>query len=75
MDQEDLLWRRGVELAGRKDELFHYLLYQLDGFYLEVKYTMPQGKIKEIICFEDMALIEIYLEQIPINAVFSILGD
>ncbi|HEV7783527.1 MAG TPA: hypothetical protein VGO58_19770 [Chitinophagaceae bacterium] len=67
-DQEALLWRRGVELGRTRDDIFHYILYQVDGFYMEVKYIMPQRTIREIACFEDVDLIAPYLDTINITS-------
>ena len=71
VDQEYLLWRSGVELARKKNGIFHYILYQVDGFYMEVKYTMPKRTIIHIACFEDLEYIETYLQAIDINSLFA----
>ena len=70
-DQEALLFRRGVELARAKDDIYHYILYQVDGFYMEVKYTMPQKMVIEIACFEDVDLLGPYLQKINIKSLFA----
>jgi hypothetical protein len=70
-DQEALLWRRGVELARAKDDRFFYILYQVDGFYMEVKCLLPHKTIQEIACFEDVDLIEPYLHSINIDSLIG----
>jgi hypothetical protein len=70
-DQEDILWDKGVEVARRKDSLFHYILFQVDGFYMQVKYIMPQRTIMEIACFEDVRILQPYLCEIDINPLFA----
>jgi hypothetical protein len=70
-DQESLLWNKGVELARKRDSLFHYILFQVDGFYMEVKYTLPQRTIMEIACFEDVSILEPYLRYIDIAPLFA----
>jgi hypothetical protein len=69
--QELLLWRRGVELARYDDPDFHYILFQVDGFYMEVKYVMPDRDIIDITCFEDIRMLEPYLDQIDIAPLFA----
>ncbi len=66
-DQENLLWQRGVELARSRDAIFHYILYQVDGFYMEVKYILPFNSILQIACFEDVDMLENYLQNINIE--------
>ncbi|MEO6613260.1 MAG: hypothetical protein ABIT05_15355 [Chitinophagaceae bacterium] len=70
-DQEDLLWNRGVELLRRADKMFHYILFQVDGFYMEVKYTLPKRTIKKIACFEEVSILEPYLRGIDIDPLFA----
>jgi len=70
-DQEALLWRKGVELGRSSDALYYYILYQVDGFYMEVKYKMPQCSVLEIACFEDVNLLGPYLHSIDIDSLFA----
>jgi hypothetical protein len=70
-DQENLLWKKGVELARKKDANFHYILFQVDGFYMEVKYIMPERSIMEIACFEDVGILDPYLRRINIDSLFA----
>jgi hypothetical protein len=37
-EQAETLWDKGVQLGERFDEEHHILLYQIDGFYVEVFY-------------------------------------
>lgn len=71
-DQEHLLWRKGVELGRRRDHRYHYILYQVDGFYMEVKFIMSDKTILEIACFEDIRLINSYLQAINIDSLFTV---
>lgn len=70
-DQEALLWRKGVELARYNNKVYHFILYQVDGFYMEVKYKMPQCMLLEIACFEDVNLLQPYLRKIDIDSLFA----
>ena len=66
-EQEELLWKQGVELGRRKGAIYHYILYQVDGFYMEVQYIMPGRILVQIACFEDPDLLDPYLDKILIN--------
>lgn len=70
-DQEAVLWRKGVELGRCSDTVYHYILYQVDGFYMEVKYKMPQCTVLEIACFDDVNLLQPYLREIDIDSLFA----
>jgi hypothetical protein len=70
-DQQSILWRRAVELVRMRGVLHHYILYQVDGFYLEVQYLMPKRTIIQIACFEDTDLLEPYLHQIDIDSLYT----
>jgi hypothetical protein len=71
-DEEKLymLWNYGVELGNIKRNLYHFKLYQVDGFYMEVKYIQPDT-IVQVICFEDLELIEPYLKSINISSLLA----
>ena len=69
-DQEALLWKRGVEIGRNTDAVYHYILCQVDGFYMEIQYLMPQATIIQIACFEDVDLLEPYLRKIKIDSLY-----
>ena len=71
-DQEAILWRKGVELARKSDTFYNYILFQVDGFYMEVQYTMPKRTITRIACFEDTAYLEPYLHTIDIGSLYTV---
>ena len=70
-DQESILWKKGVELARKSDNYFHYILFQVDGFYMELQYIVPQKTITRIACFEDTDFLEPYLEKINIDFLYK----
>ena len=70
-DQELILWRKGVEIARNADAIYHYILYQVDGFYLEVQYVMPERTIMQIACFEDVDFLEPYLRKINVESLYT----
>ena len=70
-DQESLLWKRGVEIGRKTNAHYHYILYQVDGFYMEIQCAMLQGTIMQIACFEDVDLLEPYLRKINISWLYT----
>ncbi len=37
MEQIEAIWYHSVKLAEREEDVFLYILYQIDGFYVEEK--------------------------------------
>jgi hypothetical protein len=71
--QEKLVKMRGVFLMERKSMGVSVLLFQLDGFYVEVFYNTATEMVSFVKSFEDMDGIEAYLERIDIREVMAIL--
>jgi hypothetical protein len=71
--QEKLVKGRGVFLMERKSLGVSVLLFQLDGFYVEVFYNTASDSISFIKSFEDMDGIEAYLTRIDISEIMAIL--
>jgi hypothetical protein len=71
--QEGLVKRRGVFLMERKSLGVSVLLFQLDGFYVEVFYNNTADAISFIKSFNDMDGIEAYLVNVDISEVMAIL--
>lgn len=40
MEQAEILWDKGQMIADRRDDVYRYVLYQIDAFYVELKYHM-----------------------------------
>ncbi len=70
-DQEFILWARGVVLGQRVEEINMYVLFQVDGFYIEVQFHKPTAAVIGFHTFDDTDLLEPYLEQIDIDSVFD----
>ncbi len=45
MEQAEVLWDKAVMVSDRSDETYKYVLYQLDNFYVEVKYHIEYNVI------------------------------
>ena len=65
-DQINVLYREGTYIGKRKKNNQDLVLYQLDGFYIEIIYIEYRRFIQKIRCFSSTYLIEPYLEQINV---------
>jgi hypothetical protein len=54
-------------IGGREEGKFMVLLYQLDGFYIEVFYHKKYSQVMGLFGFDDMALLDPYLEKMEIS--------
>ncbi len=66
-DQIEVLYQFGVYVGKRKEEFSIMLLYQLEGFYVEVVYRKYRSYVKHLFCFNSTELLEPYLEQIDVE--------
>jgi hypothetical protein len=57
---------RAVCLMGRSDEDYLIMLYQLDGFYIEVFFHRNLQEVTKFRAFDDTAMLEPYLENIEL---------
>lgn len=71
--QEKLVKGYGVFLMERRSLGVSVLLFQLEGFYVEVFYNTTTNSVSFIKSFEDMDGIEAYLERIDISSIMAIL--
>jgi hypothetical protein len=65
--QAEALWDCGVHLANREHGEHTVLLYQLDGFYVEVFYQKKLNAITRLRPFATTNLLQPYLDQIPLT--------
>ena len=70
-EQEKLLWSRGVELMRQADEQYIFILFQVDGFYMELKFNISLKYVSQIIYFEDLGYLEKYLQEINISSLIG----
>jgi hypothetical protein len=66
-DQLDLLYERGVFIGKRKNGVASVLLYQLEGFYVEVYYKKHRRFANKILTFTNTAVLDPYLDQIEVE--------
>lgn len=69
-EQELALWSQGVEVGQRRDTWFSYLLFQVDSFYIEVRFNVREEMIDRIVAFEDTDQLEPYLPEVDIDALY-----
>jgi len=67
--QYQYLRKRGVMIAQRITTAYKFLLYQIDSFYVELKYNLLETKIEVIKCFSDTKDLDPYLGDISLPEV------
>lgn len=68
-DQELVIWFKGVQVATRENERYNYVLFQLDGFYIEMIYILPFNILKSYRPFQEINQLDFYLETINIESI------
>src|SRR5881227_1575585 len=70
-EQIEILWYNGEQIGRRKEEDHLILLYQVEGFYVEVFYHNKERVIKKYLSFECTDHLEPYLDTIDISLVYK----
>jgi hypothetical protein len=71
LEKTEVLSTDGIYLARRTDGPFSILLYQLDGFYVELYYNAQQNCLTCIRSFDSVGELAYYLEDVDISDLFS----
>jgi hypothetical protein len=66
-DQVSVLYTQGVYIGKRKERNRTVMLFQLEGFYVEVFYAKYRHHISWLRCSESTMLLDPYLEQIDVE--------
>jgi hypothetical protein len=66
-DQANTLWEHGVHLTELEDEGYKFILYQIEGFYVEVWYHKECNQIRKFRSFASTDQLEPYLSKIKIK--------
>ena len=66
-EKVEVLCECGVYLCERPDAVFRIVLYQINNFYVEVKYNTVHNRIIEFQLFTNTKMLEPYLRQIDIS--------
>ena len=69
--QADIVWKIGVLIANRQEGRFTVMLYQIEGFYVEVFYSKNGKKIPGVRSFEDIKYLEPYLNEMDVNSLIA----
>jgi hypothetical protein len=70
-DRAVAIWQYGTCIAHRKTSRFMFLLFSLNGYFVEVRYDSQGSTIQKIIPFHSLKLVEPYLNEIDISAEIS----
>ncbi len=63
----DTLYEQGVYLGKRKMDDLTVLLYQLDGYYIEIFYKKHRCYVTKVNVFSSTSLLDPYLDQIAVE--------
>ncbi|GAA4342926.1 hypothetical protein [Flaviaesturariibacter amylovorans] len=66
-EQLDLLYEAGTYIGKRRVEGRVRILYQLEGFYIEVHYKKYRCIAEKLVCFRSTIPLEPYLEAIDVE--------
>ena len=64
--QQQIVLKKGVELGERRTPLYKVVLYQVDGFYVEVYYHFHFNVVHKIRSFTDTKSLAPYLKNISL---------
>ena len=70
-EQLEMLWYNGEQIGRRKDREFLVLLYQVEGFYVEVYYNTKYKEIEKYLSFECTDKLEPYISHIDLSPVYK----
>ena len=70
-NQQNEVLKNGTFLMEREDGPFRIMLYQLDGFYVEVYFFNLYNKVAFFQTFEDTDALHPYFEQINIRSLMQ----
>jgi hypothetical protein len=66
-EQLDLLYVEGTYIGKRREGTQVRILYQLEGFYVEVQYRQYRRIAEKLNCFRSTALLDPYLDLIDVE--------
>lgn len=66
-EQFEVLFDKGVLLLDRSDKKYNYLLYQVEGFYIEIKHALNADAIIGLRTFISTNLLQPFLETMEID--------
>lgn len=66
-EQIEAFWDKGVHLAERSDGEYSILLYQIEGFYVEVFYHKEHNNIVRLRSFFSTGQLRPYLHRVDVS--------
>ena len=66
-EQYKVLWDKGVFIDQRISVSYNFQLYQIEGFYVELKYNREENKIVGLKSFISTEPLEPYLRKIKLD--------
>jgi hypothetical protein len=66
-EQKEVLRKKAVYLAKRKDQHSVFFLFQMEDFYVEISFHAGRNKVGRCRCFRSMRLLDPYLEQMVVK--------
>ena len=66
------LWDYGVHVSERFDNEYGYSLYQLNDFYVEVKYNGDINEISKFTSFRNYTMLEPFLYDIDLSKIIDL---
>lgn len=69
--QIEVIWNNGALIAGRKENSYKILLYQIGIFYVEVYYHVVYNQVVKLKSFSDTDLLEPYLKTINLSLLLA----
>ena len=70
-EKAQYIWAEGEFIGGRTTAEYQLLLYQLEGFYAEVFYSIAEKRIENIEVLRDESLLGLYVEEVNIDDLFK----
>ena len=64
MEQAETLWDKGVHIDERSNDVHQFILYQIEGFYVEVWYHKEYNVIRKFRAFSSRDELDPYLNRI-----------
>jgi hypothetical protein len=71
-EKEEILQEHGVHISERQDAEYGYVLYQLNNFYVEVKYHNNRNEILMLTSFSNYTKLEPYLRDIDLSKIIGL---
>ncbi len=69
--QIDIVWKHGAIVSSRVDNNYKYILLQLYGFYVEIRYDAKSNALDFVTNFVGTDRLDPYLSNIDISSLFS----